>query len=54
MRNHYQKTSFEKMQQIFVHDKVEIVDGSGLLGRIISSDNAGKKFVKRSHQQLKW
>ena len=44
MPDHYQRTSSEKTQQIFVHDEVEIFDGSGLLGRTMSSDNAGKKI----------
>ena len=44
---------FEKAQQIFVHDEVEIVDGCRVLGSVIGSDSAEKKFVERSPKQQK-
>ena len=35
---------FEKAQQVFVHDEVEIADGFGVLDSVIGSDNAENKF----------
>ena len=37
---------FEKAQQIFVHDEVEIVDGFRVLDSVIGSDNAEKNCGK--------
>ena len=39
---------FEKAQQIFVHDEVQIVEGS-----VIASEYAERKFVERSPKQQK-
>ena len=48
------KNIFLKMRKnIFVHDDVEIVDGCRVLGSVIDSDNAEKKFVERSLKQQK-
>ena len=44
---------FEKAQQNFDHDEVEIVDSCKVLGNVISSDNAEKKFVEKSLKQQK-
>ena len=47
------KYLFEKAQQIFVDDEVEVVDSCRALGSVIGSDNADKKFVERSLKQKK-
>ena len=42
------KRSFEKSQQIFVHDQLEIVDGCRVPSCVTNSDNADKKFAEKS------
>ena len=46
-----QNIFFEKAQQIFVHDKVELVNGCRALGSENECDNAEKKFVEISLKQ---
>ena len=41
---------FERAQQIFPHE-VEIDDGCRVLGSVIGSENAEKKFVEKSLKQ---
>ena len=42
---------FEKAQQVFVHDGVDVVDGYRVLGSVIGSDRAEKNTVERSLKQ---
>ena len=44
---------FEKAQRIFVHNQEEKIDGCSVLGSVIASDNAEKKFLERSLKQQK-
>ena len=47
---------FEKAQQIFVNDEVEIVDSCGVLGSVICPDNAEKicrKLTKTAETAVK-
>ena len=41
----------ENAKQVFVHDKVEKVDGCRVLGSVVNSDNGGIELAGRSLKQ---